>query len=383
MTADTRPAGGLRPAPDRPLDDRRRAQVARMLGQAAAIEGQLRDALVLVSERHERDYDVSRTAGMLAGWSAVHLEWLEPIAERYGRIPSERAEKLRAALLGGTRIGSMGQLEDLRDLGLLAEEADATWTILYQGAKELHDQALLTVAGDAREHARRTLRWIRTRIVHAAPETLAVAVDPDREVGGSLPRGLDRIASIPDPVWSPLAGAAALAVAAVGSLVSGTPVLFPSLGPTAALVATEPAAPSSRLWNVVLGHVGGIAAGFASLLLLGATAAPTLFRDQVLVPERAWASVVALAFTILAGIVLRASHPPATATTLLVTLGGIQRLDQVLALTIGVVLVGIAGELIRRVRLERVTPAERRAPPDGRMRAWVRQGTSSVPKPPP
>ncbi len=49
---------------------------------------------------------------------------------------------------------------------------------------------------------------------------------------------------------------------------------------------------------------------------------------------------------------LHASHPPASATTLLVALGGF-RLDTPTMFTViaGVLLVGVLGEALRRVRL--------------------------------
>ena len=188
----------------------------------------------------------------------------------------------------------MGALDDLRDVSILAEECETSWTILFQGGKELHDEELLRVASDAREHAKRTLRWLRTAIDHVAPETLAVAIDARREAAASLPKAPDRVSNLPDWVWGPLAGAATLAAAAVSSLLAGTSLLFPSLGPTAALVATQPAAPASRLWNVLVGHLGGIVAGFVSLAVFGALQAPTLFREQVLDPgvpgRRCWRS---------------------------------------------------------------------------------------------
>jgi hypothetical protein len=319
----------------------------------------------------------------MAGWRTQHLDWLEGIEDTYGSIPSERPERLRAALLGGTRVGGMGLLDDLRDLSLLVEESETTWTILYQGAKELEDHDLERVAADAREHDRRTLRWLRTLIDHQAPETLAAAVDPGREVSTSLPRAADRIAAIPDPVWAPLAGAVALAVPAVASVLAGVPFLFPSIGPSAALVAADPAHPASRAWNVVVGHAGGIVAGFASLAVLGALDAPTLFRDEVLDPGRAAASVLALALTILAGMLLRANHPPAAATTLLITLGGIRTAQQVLFLMIGVLLIAAVGELVRRVRLGRASPAERAAPAGGLLDRWIRERRGSIFERPP
>jgi hypothetical protein len=115
--------------------------------------------------------------------SALHQRWLEPVVDRYGTLPSERPERLRAALLGGTRVGTMGLIDDLSDLGILAQEAEAAWTVLFQGAKELRDEQLLTVAADAREHARRSLRWLRRELEQAsrgAPAIGAMTRWPER-----------------------------------------------------------------------------------------------------------------------------------------------------------------------------------------------------------
>jgi hypothetical protein len=163
-------------------------------------------------------------------------------------------------------------------------------------------------------------------------------------------------------------------VIAVASLLVGRPFLFPSLGPTAALVAAEPANPAARGWNTLVGHAGGLLAGMLAVLLCGAFNAPTLFTDHVLDPGRAAASVLAVVLTIFLGMASRASHPPAAATTLLVTLGGIRTGNDVLQLAVGVVLIALLGEGIRRVRLHRISPAIRRAPNDGEMARWTTRG---------
>jgi hypothetical protein len=57
----------------------------------------------------------------------------------------------------------------------------------------------------------------------------------------------------------------------------------------------------------------------------------------------------------LVAMALRASHPPAGATTLLVTLGSI-KLEDALTIIVGVLVVAAAGELARRMRLGQLTP---------------------------
>lgn len=356
-----------------------RPQVGRSLGLAKAGLEQLRAALILVAERHERQHDVAAGATVCAIWAADDIVALEPLAERYGLIPSEHPERLRAALLGGTRVGGLGLLLDLQDLAVLAEHVLTSWTVLFQGGKELHDPELLDIAGDAREHARRTLAWAQTQIEHAAPETLAVALDPGRELATSLPKRPTSLANVPDSVWGPVAaGVGLLVVGLLALLAGGRPWLLPSLGPSAVLFAEQPAHPSARAWNTVMGHVGGLLAGFAGVLIAGATSAPPVLVAKELVPARVVAAVVAIALTLLLGALLRASHPPAAATTLLVALGSIATLEDVLSFLAGLAILTAVGELLRRVRLGRVTPEERDAPTDGlarrRLRAEVPHG---------
>jgi CBS-domain-containing membrane protein len=109
-------------------------------------------------------------------------------------------------------------------------------------------------------------------------------------------------------------------------------------------------------------------------MLLGARSAPNPIQSGELTAVRVEAAVVAVALTVLAGFALRASHPPAVATTLLVALGAIATPQQVLATIAGVVLVTLFGEWVRRVRLDRTTPSERRAPARSVTRLRLRGG---------
>jgi hypothetical protein len=356
-----------------PGSTRIQGQVARFLGLARSSEEQLYHALILVAERHERNFEVQQGTTVLAAWSRQNFDALEPLIKRYGDVPSDQPARLRSALLTGTRVGAMGVLMDLQDLSLLVEQCSMAWTMLFQGAKELHDQELLQVAADARDHNRRQLAWLRTEIEHDAPETLAVAVDASSELAASRPKRLDAIASIPDLAWAPTMAGVLLLVVGLGGLLVGRPWLLPSLGPTAVLQVENAAHPTARIWNVIVGHVGGLLAGFVAVLLVRAANAPAVLADHVLVPERVAAAVLAIVLTVLLGGLLRASHPPAAATTLLVALGSIRTLPDALSLVGGVLVLALVGEAVRRVRLERVTPAERMAPQHSLVKAALRR----------
>ncbi|MBA2555762.1 MAG: HPP family protein [Chloroflexi bacterium] len=131
----------------------------------------------------------------------------------------------------------------------------------------------------------------------------------------------------------------------------GQPLLFPSLGPTAFLLAENPPPPSARPYNVLAGHGVGIIAGFAGVLATGAGNAPALFAAHLLTPERVLAGALAITLTYLGTTVLRAQHPPAAATTLLIALGGFRPdLSHAATIMTGVVVVTVVGEGLRRAR---------------------------------
>jgi hypothetical protein len=339
-------------------------QVAQYLGLARATEEQLLNALTLVAERHEKNYELARGATTLALWCREHLTWMKALEEHYGAVPSEQPEMLRAALLGGTRAGIVGELADLCDLSVLAERAEMTWTILYQGGRELRDDALQDLAGRARDHNRRQINWMRTEIDHLAPDALSVPLDIAGQAKLAIPKRLDALASIPDWIWVPAATAVMMLVVGALGLAVGKPWLGPSLGPSAVVIAMTPSHPTARGWNTLMGHVGGLIMGFLAVLVVGAAAAPPVLETGVLTGPRVAAAVLALPLTVLAGILLRASHPPAAATTLLVALGSISTVDKAGAVVAGVAILALMGELLRRVRLERSTPSEKLAPKD-------------------
>lgn len=128
------------------------------------------------------------------------------------------------------------------------------------------------------------------------------------------------------------------------------------LGPTAFLQAENPELAASRFYNVVVGHLIGLGAGFCSLAVLNAWQSPAVLTSHQLTPVRVWAAVLAVALTVLLLLLLRASHPPAGATTLLVALGALQTKTDAFNVIIGVLIIAVAGEVLRRIRLGKMRP---------------------------
>lgn len=149
---------------------------------------------------------------------------------------------------------------------------------------------------------------------------------------------------------APLAAGLLLVVPALLGLITGVIFLFPSLGPTAVMQAHAPHQRGSRPYSVVVGHLCGIAAGYAAVVAFGVGVAPSVFAVGHLTHGRTAASILAVTLTGIFQVALRALHPPAAATTLLIALGAFKlRPHDIGALVIGIGVVAILGEWVRRL----------------------------------
>jgi CBS domain-containing membrane protein len=103
------------------------------------------------------------------------------------------------------------------------------------------------------------------------------------------------------------------------ALLTRSPFVFPSLGPTAYLFFFTPLAESASPRNAVLGHAIGLLCGFAAYKVTGMHAFPEGFSGEVYWP-RILASALALSLTGAVMVLLHVNHPPAGATTMIVSL---------------------------------------------------------------
>jgi CBS domain-containing membrane protein len=144
----------------------------------------------------------------------------------------------------------------------------------------------------------------------------------------------------------------------VGSLVaiglSGTwawlvkqPLVFPSLGATAFLIFETPMAEVGTPRNTIIGHFVGVGAGVLSLAIFGLLSSPSVYVSGVTFGR---VCAIALAVALTGGLLrlIRAAHPPAGATTIIVASGLLHTPRQILDVLIGVVLLTVAGWLLNR-----------------------------------
>lgn len=150
-----------------------------------------------------------------------------------------------------------------------------------------------------------------------------------------------------EALYSFVASGLALGVSGFLAWLFKQPLIFPSLGPTAYLFFESPISRRSNPRNTTIGHLVAVVAGVVSLAVFGLLGEPSILQAG---PTLAHVASGVLSVSLTGGIVLllRASHPPAGATTLIVSLGLLQTPPEILTLMAGVVLLTVAGWTINR-----------------------------------
>jgi CBS-domain-containing membrane protein len=137
------------------------------------------------------------------------------------------------------------------------------------------------------------------------------------------------------------------AAAAVGLLIE-QPYLFPSLGPMVMLFFESPTHKSATPRNSLIGHGVALLAGVGCLALFGLTDHAPVIQEG-LTPARVAAAALSVALTALVLRLLDCAHPPAGATTLIVSLGLLTSTGELLAIAAGVILVTVLAVALNRV----------------------------------
>lgn len=143
-------------------------------------------------------------------------------------------------------------------------------------------------------------------------------------------------------------GILSIGLMAAAALATDAPFIFPSLGPTAFLLFYTPTQPAASPRNTLGGHLIGVCAGYLALVLFGLTD-----RGPALAEGVAWTNVLAaalsLGLTSGAMVWFKVPHPPAGATTLIVSLGILREPWQLAVLMLAVALLVVQGLVINRL----------------------------------
>jgi len=131
------------------------------------------------------------------------------------------------------------------------------------------------------------------------------------------------------------------------AMIVRAPFVFPSLGPTAFLFFFVPRSPAATPRHAIYGHAIGLICGYGSLWLLGLQHEPSAMLAAVDF-RRVVAAALSLALTGVLMIVFKAVHPPAGATTLIVSLGIVTTPWHLLTIEFAVALLTLQAILINR-----------------------------------
>jgi CBS domain-containing membrane protein len=195
----------------------------------------------------------------------------------------------------------------------------------------------------------------------AAPEERSGPSRPG-PIGGDMAavlRGVARRCQLPalearhSKVWvlglfALVNGIISIAIMAAVAVVTRAPFIFPSLGPTAFLLFYTPTTPAASPRNTLGGHLIGCLAGYLALVVFGLTE-----RGPALAMGVDWhnvgAAALSLGLTSGAMVWFRVPHPPAGATTLIVSLGILREPWQLGVLMVAVALLVVQGFAINRL----------------------------------
>jgi len=145
-----------------------------------------------------------------------------------------------------------------------------------------------------------------------------------------------------------LNGFTTIGLLAAVAMISRTPFIFPSLGPTAFLFFFTPRAPAASPRHTLYGHAIGIVCGYAALWLFGLQHAPPAMTTGVSA-ARVGAAALSLASSGALMILLKAAHPPAGATTLIISLGIVTRPFHLLVIELAVAILTLQAIAINRL----------------------------------
>ncbi len=161
-------------------------KVGMLLDDLHEAETELADEFLKVAERQAAEQDVYYLCHTLSKQCDARAERIRSIAERFGKDLDEPATSRSLAnvmsgvrhktseLLGSRPSSGLLLLRDLRQLYLMAEEANIHWLTLGQVAQAVRDEKLLDEVSGLHKQTLTQIKWLKTRIKESSPQVLVV-----------------------------------------------------------------------------------------------------------------------------------------------------------------------------------------------------------------
>jgi hypothetical protein len=162
-------------------------KVGALLDELHDAETELGDEFLRVAERQAAEQDVYYLCHKLAKQCDARAEHIRDIASRFDKDLSEThpsrgmtnvmagVRRKTSEMLGRRPSSGLLLLRDLRQLYLMAEEANIHWLVLGQVAQAVRDENLLDEVSALHKQVLRQIKWLKTRIKESSPQALVVA----------------------------------------------------------------------------------------------------------------------------------------------------------------------------------------------------------------
>jgi CBS domain-containing membrane protein len=155
----------------------------------------------------------------------------------------------------------------------------------------------------------------------------------------------------PRPVWAVFVcinSFVAITLLSIVAMISGSAFVFPSLGPTAYLLFFTPRSPAASPKHVICGHLIALLCGWGALWATGLSRAQPVTTEGIN-NMRMLAAATSLSATGVLMVLLNVGHPPAGATTLIVSLGFLTQWRDLLVIEAAVALLLVQAFAVNRL----------------------------------
>jgi hypothetical protein len=161
-------------------------KIGQLLDDLHDAEHDLAHQYRVVAERHATTQDIYYLCHTLARQADEHAAQVRQVAAKFGKELSEPGADRLSNVLAGVRHKTselMGRrsmsglllLRDLRELFLMAQEANIHWIALGQVAQAVRDHDLLDEVSALHKETLTQIKWLKTRIKEATPQVLVSA----------------------------------------------------------------------------------------------------------------------------------------------------------------------------------------------------------------
>lgn len=161
-------------------------KIGQLLDDLHDAETDLAHEYRVVAERQAAEQDVYYLCYTLAKQADEHADHVRRIAEKFDKRLSEPGAERLTNVLAGMRhktselLGRHPEtglllLRDLRQLYLVAQEANIHWLTLGQVAQAVRDHELLDEVSELHKQTLTQIKWLKTRIKESAPQVLVSA----------------------------------------------------------------------------------------------------------------------------------------------------------------------------------------------------------------